>query len=60
MAESPAHLNEQSDDPSIGKEVVVAPVDEPIGISVNTGNLFLNAALSNDRDELIEWCRQVA
>jgi hypothetical protein len=60
MAESPAQLNEQSDDPDIGQEVVVAPVDEPIGISVNTCHLFLNAALSNDRDELIEWCRQVA
>jgi hypothetical protein len=30
------------------------------GISVNTGHLFLNAALSKDRDELIEWCKNVA
>jgi hypothetical protein len=60
MAEPPAQLNEQSDDPDIGQEVVVAPVDEPIDISVNTGNLFLSVALSNDRDELIEWCKQVA
>jgi hypothetical protein len=60
MAEAPAQLNEQNDDPRIGNEVVAAPVDEPIGISINTGNLFLNAALYNDRDELIDWCRQVA
>jgi hypothetical protein len=60
MAEAPAQLNEQNDDPHIGNEVVAAPVDEPIGISINTGNLFLNAALYNDRDELIDWCRQVA
>ncbi|WJX57554.1 hypothetical protein P8452_43101 [Trifolium repens] len=31
MAEAPAQLNEQNDDPRIGKEVVVAHVDEPIG-----------------------------
>jgi hypothetical protein len=50
MAEYPAQLNEQSDDPGIGQEVVIVLVDEPIGISINTGHLFLNAALSNDRD----------
>ncbi|KAK2366696.1 protein FAR1-RELATED SEQUENCE [Trifolium repens] len=60
--------------PVIGQEVVVAPVvtqvvvvapgiDEAYaatGISLNTGYLFLKAALSNDRDELIEWCKKVA
>jgi hypothetical protein len=56
MAEPSAQLNEQSDDPGIGQEVVVAPVvtqvvdvapaiDEATGISVNTGHLFLSAAL---------------
>jgi hypothetical protein len=51
MAEPPAQLNEQSDDPGIGQEVVVAPVvtqavavasaiDEATGISVNTGHLI--------------------
>jgi hypothetical protein len=77
-------LNQQSDDPGIGKEMVVAPVvtqvvdvapgisqanaakpdideaDTAPGIFVNTGNLFFNAALYKDRDELIEWCKNVA
>jgi hypothetical protein len=81
MAESPAQLNQQSDDPGIGKEMVVTPVvtqvvdvapgisqanaakpdideaDTAPGISVNTGNLFFNAALYKDRDELIKWCK---
>ncbi|WJX36277.1 hypothetical protein P8452_24174 [Trifolium repens] len=32
MSEAPAQLNEQNDDPRIGKEVVAAPVDEPIEV----------------------------
>jgi hypothetical protein len=84
MAEPPAQLNEQSNDPDIGKEVVVAPVVTQSvdvapgisqanavelgiveacaapGISVNTSNLSFNAALSKDRDELTEWCKNVA
>jgi hypothetical protein len=41
-------------------EPVIDEADAATGISINTGHLFLNTALSKDRDELIEWCKNVA